>query len=364
MTKFWDGVGGKLAERWATVSLPALVFWLGGALAWTHHRGGLRALAEPAAWLGRQPGGVQAVVLVAGLLGVAASGILVDRLTRPALALLEGYWPRPLHALRRRLTDRIARRARADEATFQALAEPVHTGTATADQRDRYARIDRQIRRRPAPQRLMPTYVGNVLRAGETRPIDKYGLDAVALWPHLWLLLPETTRGELAAARRSLEASVGAGVWGLLFLAFTPWSWFAAPLGIGVALLAVRAWVPARAEVFADLVEASFDLYRPALYSHLRWPMPTDPADERAVGRRVTTYLLRGLSGSHPTFTTADQQPAGTSSGSASTGGTAQPAAPGKPDVPVRADGDGPGRSDEDPAAAGSVGNSADGVQQ
>jgi hypothetical protein len=315
--KFWDSVGSKLAERWAAVSVPALVFWVGGVLAWARDRGGLESLKAPADWLGRQPGGVQAVVLVAVLLAVAASGVVVDRLTRPALALFEGYWPRPLHPVRRWMTARVSQRARAIDAEFQALAGPVHDGSATQEQRERYARVDRQLRRMPTGPRLMPTRVGNALRAGETRPIDKYGLDAVVVWPHLWLLLPEATRTELAAARQSLDASVGACVWGVLFVAFTPWTLWALPVGLGVAAVAAFAWAPANAEVFADLVDASFDLHRGALYTQLRWPLPANPADERAKGRRITTYLLRGLDGASPTFTGGEAAvPAGSAGGS------------------------------------------------
>jgi len=158
--KFWDSVGGKLAERWAAVSVPALVFWLGGLLVWSRDRGGLDALKAPADWLGTQPGGVQAVVLLAVLLAVAASGVMVDRLTRPALALLEGYWPGPLQPVRRGLTGRVSRKARAVDDEFQALAGPVHDGSATPEQRERYARVDRQLRRLPTGPRLMPTRIG------------------------------------------------------------------------------------------------------------------------------------------------------------------------------------------------------------
>jgi hypothetical protein len=94
-----------------------------------------------------------------------------------------------------------------------------------------------------------------------------------------------------------------------IFLAFTPWTWWALPAGLTVAVGAVLVWVPARAEVFADLVEASFDLYRGALYTQLRWPLPGNPAEERVTGRRVTTYLMRGLTGNTPTFT-AEPPPA------------------------------------------------------
>ena len=45
---FWEGIGGKLADRWASTSVAALVFWLGGVLAWMSGNGGAHALDAPA----------------------------------------------------------------------------------------------------------------------------------------------------------------------------------------------------------------------------------------------------------------------------------------------------------------------------
>ena len=312
MGKFWDSVGEKLADRWAAVSVPALVFWLGGLLAWVIGHGGFHALKAPADWLGKQPGPTQIAIVLAALLGVAASGVVVGRLTTPVLRLMEGYWPRFLDVVGRSLTKRVATKAESIRTEFQKVAGPVLTGNPppTPQQRADYTRLTQQWRRLPGSGRYLPTRIGNTLRAGESRPVDKYGLDAVAIWPHLWLLLPETSRSELAAARGSLDSAVGAFIWGMLFVAFTPWTPWAAAVGLVVAAAAYLLWVPDRAEVYADLVEAAFDLHRGALYAQVRWPMPDNPQDERAKGRQLTTYLLRGLSGTNPSFTSPVPNPA------------------------------------------------------
>jgi hypothetical protein len=59
------------------------VLWLGGLLAWAHSRGGLHNLAPITRWLDRQAVATQVVVVAAGLLSVAASSLIVDRLTAP-----------------------------------------------------------------------------------------------------------------------------------------------------------------------------------------------------------------------------------------------------------------------------------------
>ena len=149
---------------------------------------------------------------------------------------------------------------------------------------------------------MLPTRVGNILRAAETRPVHRYGLDAVVVWPRLWLVLPGAVRQELTSARASLDASVAAAIWGAAFVAFTPWAWWAAPVGVVTAAAVILWWLPTRAEVFADLVESTFDLYRSALYQQLRWPLPDTPAAEQQIGRALTKYLVRGSDKSYPTF--------------------------------------------------------------
>lgn len=311
MGKFWESVGEKLADRWAAISVPALVFWLGGLLAWVSGHGGFHALKAPADWLGKQPGPTQIAIVLAVLLGVAASGIVVTRLAAPVLRLMEGYWPRFLDVVRRPLAERARKKADSITTKFQTVAGPVLTGVPppTPQQQADYTRLTHQWRRFPGQGRYQPTRIGNTLRAGESRPVDKYGLDAVAVWPHLWLLLPETARSELAAARGSLDSAVGAFIWGVLFVAFTSWTPWAAAAGLVVAAAAYWLWVPDRAEVYADLVEATFDLHRGALYSQLRWPMPDNPQDERAMGRQLTAYLMRGTSGTKPSFTSPASSP-------------------------------------------------------
>ena len=179
----------------------------------------------------------------------------------------------------------------------------MHDGSATPEQNAEHGALTARLRRFPSSGDPLPTRTGNILCAAETRPTDKYGLDAVAVWPHLWLLLPDTTRKDIATARLSLDASTAACVWGLAFTAFAPWTLWAVPVGLTVAVASLAGWVPERAETYADLVEASFGLHRGALYGQLRWPLPGNPRDERVQGRRVTTYLVLGLSGSTPPLT-------------------------------------------------------------
>lgn len=303
LSSFWDGVGGKLADRWAAVATPALVFWLGGLLAYAYSRGGLSTVTH---WLDGLSTPAQVGVLGASLLGVAASGVLVQRLTAPGLRFLEGYWPASFDRLRLRLIRRQVGRAGRDDAAWQKLAPIVLGGSEVPGpaQLSAFARLDQRRRRRPEQANLMmPTRVGNILRATELRPRDKYGLDAVVVWPRLWLVLPDSTRQELLSARAGLDGAVGATIWGVLFCVFSVWTPWCVLIGLVFATLAVTGWVPARAAGFGDLLEAAYDVHRLAVYQQLRWPLPRDPHHEHSQGERLTRYLWRGSDDDIPTFT-------------------------------------------------------------
>ncbi len=247
---------------------------------------------------------MQLVILLTALLGVAASGVIVQRLAAVGLRLIEGYWPPFAGRLSRWRTRAITAKADSLERRFQDLAGPVlEFKSATAAQRAEFADIDQRLRRVPADGDYLPTKTGNILRAGERRPAEKYGLDALVVWPRLWLLLPADTCGELSQARSALDSTVASLIWGLLFASFTAVAWWALPAAIAVALAIYLYWIPDRATVFADLLESAFDVHRGLLHRSLRWPLPENPRDEQASGEQITSYLMRGLSGATPTFT-------------------------------------------------------------
>lgn len=304
LDKFWEAAGDKLADRWASVSTSALVFWLGGLLAWIWGANGLAGLRRSADWAGKQSAPTQIVVIVAALAGVGVSGVIVARLAVPTLRLIEGYWPGVFAGLARWRAKRIAKKVTDLDNRFQALAGPVlETKDATAEQRAELVRIDSRLRRLPTGGDYLPTRTGNILRAAERRPKDKYGLDAVTLWPRLWLLMPADTRRELSRARSGLDDAVAAMIWGLLFTAFGALAWWAVPIGVAAAVVMYVYWIPSQAAVFADLLEAAFDLHRGLLYKQLRWPLPANPHDEHEAGDQLTSYLVRGSDAATPTFT-------------------------------------------------------------
>jgi hypothetical protein len=290
--EFLAGVGGKLAERWVAVVLtPAFVFWAAGLLAWVDRRGwsdGWRAVGD---WIAALSSAEQLALLVGTLLGVTISGVIVQRLTRPLIRLLEGYvWPA---FLRRRLVERQAERIGRDERRHQELSRELAEGTTT--HAAEYAGLDTRLRRVPTdPADRMPTRVGNILRAAERWPFHKYGLDPVKCWTALWLALPQEARTELGEARGRLDGAVAALAWALLACVWVVWAWWALPAGLVAAAAVHRGWVVSSAEAYGALLESTFDVHRWRLYEALRLEPPSSAADERAHGEALTDYLWRG----------------------------------------------------------------------
>lgn len=230
---------------------------------------------------------------------LAASGVVVDQFVLPVLRVLEGYWPRGLGWLRRLARALQSWRLKRAEEKLQRLEAKRRKSGLLANEQDQLAAPDSFRRRAPvAPESRMPTRLGNVLRAGERLPHDKYGLDGVICAPRLWLILSEDVKAELIEARRQLDGAVLVLIWGGLLVVWaflTPWAILAA-----AAVCAFAYWWAIRsAEIFADLVESAFDLYRGKLYEALRLRKPRTPSEEPASGEALTAYLWGRLPDKH-----------------------------------------------------------------
>lgn len=315
LTKFFENLGGKLAEQWAaTVLTPAFVFWAGGlgAWVWRHGRTPLEAWVRELSGLSTP---AQLALLMGALIVVLASAVIEQRCELGVLRLLEGYWGRRLTRLRQWLVLRQNAKLADLDRRFQTLTKKRESGLLTFEEEEEYVETDERLRRTPAhPARRMPTRLGNTLRAAERLPAEKYGLDSVVCWPRLWLLLPDGVKNELSAARAGLDAGARVWFWGMLFLVWTVWAWWAAPVGLVAAFLAYR-WMLGAAETYADLLESAFDVHRTALYEALRLPPPAHAGEEVGYGRRLTEYLWRGSDSPALRFTTRNE-PGGASAAS------------------------------------------------
>jgi hypothetical protein len=156
----------------------------------------------------------------------------------------------------------------------------------------------------PEPAPVLPTRLGNALRAAESYPGDqgRWGLDAVFWWPRLYLIMPDSARDQVDNARASLDQLVVltmlSAAFGVLSLALS-----CAGLNLAVGLCcAAGALLLSRfsylaavtaAGVFGELVRSSYDLFRGDLLGKLGWPMPPTLPAERQLWTALTQQLYR-----------------------------------------------------------------------
>jgi hypothetical protein len=286
MTKFWEESASALSARLFAAGGSALVFWVWAFTVWSIQQGGWRYVRGTVQTLLEQQNLAPVVALVVGVVVVVwTSSLIVERLTVPVLRLLEGYWPSIADPLRNLLVKHWQKRV-------DALSDPPAGG---AEPQVRLTAAQVRMWRFPAGVDVMPTRIGNIIRGGERRPAYWYGLDAVIVWPQLWLILPLQARNDLTQVRQQLDRSVAAFTWTVIACGLGL-VWPPAGLGgLAAAWVIWRWWIPNAAQDYATLVSAVFDTQRFALYDTLHYARPTSPANEKAHGEALTRSLWSDL---------------------------------------------------------------------
>ncbi len=301
ITALWSSFSEKAADRWAGLLFsPAMAFWLGGVIAWVWAHGGFtgpnsgwRTLERN--WsdtLGKTSVVAQVMCAALALSIAVASARLGEWLTFPVLRLLEGYWPQWATSMRVRI---IAARGRVIDRRADRWRSLARRRTELTPHE--YAEyIALSARRAAVPivaRERMPTRLGDLLRAVESRPRQRYGLDAVTCWTRLWLVLPEDARTQLAAARAQMDECVRLWLWSLLFCVWVIFTWWALAVAL-IGLTIGYRMAFAAASCYGELVQSCFDVHRSSLYSALGWDRPNDAVGELEAGRRLTAFLQRG----------------------------------------------------------------------
>jgi hypothetical protein len=264
-----------------------LVFWVWSVAVWVIARSDWVAFTSAIGqWLEDAGAAQLLVVAIGAVLVVLLSSVVIGQFTLPLLRALEGYWTDWLSPIHRR---RVAAWVKKLDALEAQRARPgVDAATVSS--------VEVRLRRFPDRTDVMPTRIGNIVRAGERRPAYWYGLDAVVVWPQLWLALPEHPRTGIAQARAQLDHSVTCLAWAILSIGLGVLWWPATLVGVVTAWLIGRFWVPVTAENYATLISAVFDTHRFSLYAAMDYPRPVTPDQERAAGRALTSFLWNGAS--------------------------------------------------------------------
>ncbi len=160
-------------------------------------------------------------------------------------------------------------------------------------------------------QHLLPTTLGNVLRASEIYAYERYGIDGLTLWPRLFEVFPEQFVADLEDQNNRFVFMLNSSLLTYLLAAICLYAalmrqlnrgFLAVPasyyLKIGIGLL-VAGYLLYRvgvnvAEDYGLSIRTGFDLYRFDLLVKLRQPLPTTLMQERDTWEVLCEFLVAG----------------------------------------------------------------------
>lgn len=147
-------------------------------------------------------------------------------------------------------------------------------------------------------ERILPTALGNAMRAAEDTAGQRYGLDTVMFWPALYTVLSpavkeavDDSRNQMDVAARFCAVLVGCALAAAIMLWHYP-LWMvgfiaATLLGARLAyLVAVSA-----AEGYGVMIGLAFDRHRFDLLAALHLALPPDSVTERQVNQQLSARL-------------------------------------------------------------------------
>jgi hypothetical protein len=285
MIGFLGEIGHQLADRWAALlAVPGLLYL--GAVTAAVILGQSDAISYPAASRQISAWAISPALKSAGgavliLVAILAASVLAGLVAVVGGRLIERLWTlpgrrRPARWLAARRRNH-SRRAKADADDPDATPAAVRRAIARAD---RICLIEADC----------PTWIGDRLRACYIRIERAYGLDLTAIWPRLWLAVPDGVRAELNMARDAFGSAARLTAWATLYLILGVWWWPAIPIALITGITAVIRGRQATGNL-ADLIEAAVDLHNhdlaTALKGNLAGPMTT------GIGREISTLMRK-----------------------------------------------------------------------
>ncbi|MFE9174533.1 hypothetical protein ACFYNZ_34740 [Streptomyces kebangsaanensis] len=282
-------LGDKLTERWLNLLvLPGALFLAATAVGTTlghrhwHDIDRLRTTLDDLAALPALDRTGTAALLVALVLLTATAASLAAQFLG---SVIERYWLRfGRDPLSRALTARRTRKWQERDAKLgEAVGHAHQTGAgpngAVMIPSSSLARIqaltearDRVALREPA----RPTWYGDRMQATADRVEAAYGVDLAALWPRLWLILPEPAVRQIQSAHDSFGAAARLAAWAVGYALLACWWWPAVLAALGCAAVA-RSHARTALDALAGLIEAAVDVHGRELATRVGLISPEAP---------------------------------------------------------------------------------------
>lgn len=244
--------------------------------------------------------GSQLLLVLGGLILVMVLSYLIYNFQYSITRLFEGYWPRMrlLDMLRNSRIELYRQRWKYLDTQKQPASASMRKNEIEAEQLTYY----------PPPihlDKMMPTRIGNILRASELYAYDHYGIDSVIIWTRLRPLLPDEVVLPLADSKTASNFMLSMSVFSVTFtliwcpvLALFTSRW---ELFLLCALGWPFAWICHHSAVQSELayseqLKAVFDLHRYDLLKALNRPIPLNDKAEREEWEHLAQFFY----GNHP----------------------------------------------------------------
>jgi hypothetical protein len=232
------------------------------------------------------------------LLVVVVASAILSPLQLSIVRMLEGYWGESFVArllsgigvgLQRRRLERLQRTL--DQPAYS-LNDAHHQDMAAS-----------KLEAYPDASLLLPTRLGNALRAAEAQAGQRYGLETVTVWPRLHVVLSDRMEETLADLRDQLD--IAARLCAVLLLAtlisaglLFPYGWWL----LVPAATALLAWLAYQAAVqaaisYGEQIYVAFDLHRFDMLRGLHLPLPRNPREELEFNQQLSEFLRDRIPG-------------------------------------------------------------------
>lgn len=240
--------------------------------------------------------------LVALVLASLAVSITLQPLQFRLVQLMEGYWSSPFLDGLFRLG--IRRQSRRRQILATRLTAPPDDVLTAAEVSRMETAADALRTRYPREERLLPTALGNVLRAAEDQGASRWSASAVTLWPRIFPLLPPDHAASLEDEVLQLDLSArltvtwaAASMTSAIILTRSPMGMVRNPSwALACGALVALSWLSYRGAVESALahgrdIEVTVDLYKGLLLDALRLPEPQAVRQEQRLLAQVTALL-------------------------------------------------------------------------
>ncbi len=168
----------------------------------------------------------------------------------------------------------------------------------------------------PSIEDVLPTKFGNVLKASESYPMSRYGLDGVAFWSRLTHVIPPRYQESIDSSRNELSFLVNISMLSIVFFAlcaiaivFGPVltkaspaqllleNWI--PYGSAGLIALVNSWLFYKASLysvgdFGIMIRSAYDLFRLDLLKQFHLKAPVHSADEYQIWDNLNEFIILG----------------------------------------------------------------------